>query len=89
MARRKNVNGFGLTRPALGLVGAGLVLGVGSSVLGKVGGSTATAAQGGLTTFASFTPVIATGIGSFIVIRQLQNLQAQVESQTRRRRRIF
>jgi len=87
MGRRKKDEGLGIARPALGLVGAGVVLGVGSSVVGSVGGATAASAQTGLTTVASFAPVIGTGIGSFIVVRQLRNLQGQVEEQTRRRRR--
>ncbi len=87
MARQKKERGLGLTRPALALVGGTVVLGAGGSVLGGIGGPVASAAQGGLTTFASFTPVLATGLGGFIVVRQLQNLEQHVKRQTKSRQR--
>ena len=82
MARKKK-NDLDLIRPAGGLILGGIALGVGSSVVGKIGGSTAVNAQAGLTTFSSFLPVVGTGVGSFIVVRQLRNL----EETTRRKRR--
>jgi len=87
LARRRKNEGLTIGRAATGLVVGSVVIGAGGAVLGGIGGSTAAAAQGGLTTFASFTPVIATGLGSFIVVRQLQGLQGQVERQTKARRR--
>ncbi len=87
MARQKKERGLGLTRPALALVGGTVVLGAGGSVLGGIGGPVASAAQGGLTTFASFTPLLATTAGSFLVVRQLQGLEQQVKRQTKARKR--
>ena len=85
----KKQKGIGLIKPTLALTGGAIILGAGSQVVGSIGGPTAAASQSGLTTFASFAPVIATGIGSFIVVRQLQGLQGQIEQQTRRKRRLI
>jgi len=85
--RRKKRDDLGLIKPAIVLTGVGIGLGVGSSVVGSVGGSTAAAAQGGLTSAASFLPVAGTVVGSFVVVRQLQGLQRQVEVQTKQRKR--
>ena len=77
MAKQKKRQEIGIIGLGTGLVVGSVVIGAGGAVLGGIGGSTAVAAQGGLTTFASFTPVIATGLGSFLVVRQLQGLQGQ------------
>ena len=82
MARKKR-NELDLVRPAGGLLLGGIALGVGSSVVGSVGGATAANAQAGLGTFSSFLPVVGTGIGAGIVIGQLRNL----EDTTKRKRR--
>jgi len=87
MARRKKDEGIGIARPAIGLLGAGVGLGIGSSVIGGIGGPTAASAQAGLTGAASFLPVAGTAVGGFLVVRQLQGLQKQVEQQTKQRKR--
>ncbi len=74
MARKKNRE-FGLVSGGIGLFGAGLGLGVGSTVIGGVGGPTAAAAQGGLTTAASFLPVGGTIIGAGVTVNLLRNLE--------------
>ena len=87
MARRKRRDEIGFVRPAVGLLGAGVAFGVGASLVEGVGGSTAASAGKGLAVGASFLPVAATAVGGFIVVRQLQGLQRQVEQQTKRRRK--
>jgi len=86
MAKRKKVPDIGFVRPAIGLVGAGVAFGVGAGVVGSIGGSTAAAAGSGLVAGASFLPVAGTAVGSFIVVRQLQGLQRQIEPKRRRKR---
>lgn len=83
MVRKKNKD-IGIARPATQLLVGGVVLGVGSSIVGKIGGATAVNAQAGLTTVSSFLPVIGTGLGSFIVVRQLRNLEESIKRKRRK-----
>lgn len=88
MVKAKKGQGVSLAGLGTGLVVGGAVVGIGSSVIGgTASGSIAASGQAGLTTVASFLPTVATIGGSFIVVRQLQGLQAQVEQQTKARRR--
>ena len=87
MARRKKREELGIARPAIGLLGAAVTLGVGAQVVSQVGGSTAASAGGGLVVASSFLPVAGTVIGGGIVIGQLRGLQTQVEPRRKRRKR--
>ncbi len=79
MAKKKKVSDLGIARPAMGLIGGGIALGLGSSIVGSVGGSTAASAQGGLTTAASFLPIAGTAVGAGLTIRQLKKLEKMQE----------
>ena len=88
MAKQKKRQEIGIIGLGTGLVIGGTVLGVGSSIIGSTGtGSIVASGQAGLTTVAGFLPTVATIGGSFIVVRQLQGLQGQIEQQTKARKR--
>ncbi len=50
-------------------------LGIGSVVVGKIGGSTAAASQAGLQTFSGFLPVAGTALGAGAALRSLSFLE--------------
>ena len=70
MAKRKKRDDLGFVRPAGSLVVGASVLGVGATVVSKVGGPTA-----GISAAASFLPVIGVTIGGGAALRQLRKLQ--------------
>ena len=69
-------------------VGAGIGLGVGSAVIGQIGGPTAVASQRGLSTFAGFLPIVGVGLGGAAVIRTTRLLQPPRLRSERRRQRV-
>ena len=88
MVKQKKRQELGIVGLGTGLVVGGTILGVGSSIIGSTGGGAiAASGQAGIATVAGFLPTIATIGGSFIVVRQLQGLQGQIEQQTKARRR--
>lgn len=87
MAKQRKRQEIDIAGVGKGLVISGVAVGLGSSIIAGVGGPTVAPAQAGLTTVASFLPPLATIGGGFIVVRQLQGLQSQVERQTKARKR--
>ena len=83
MARKKKDSDLGIARPAMGLVGGGVILGVGSSVVGSVGDSTAASAQAGLGAAASFLPTAGTIVGADLTLRQLERLKKAGKRRTK------
>lgn len=80
MARkRKNEQGLGFMGPTRDIVIGGTILGVGATIVGRVGGPT-----GGISAAASFLPVIGVTVGGGLALRQLRRLQSQ-EGRKRRR----
>ena len=56
------------TKLAKGLVGFGMMSGVGSAVIGGIGGSTAPAMQSAMGNLASYTPaIISIGMGNMLI----------------------
>ena len=78
MGKRKKREDLGIARPAMGLVGGAAILGIGSTVAVKAGGSGA-----GMSAMASFMPAMGTTVGAGLTVQQLRKL----EKQTKRRRR--
>ncbi len=64
-----------LPRQVRPLVVTGVGLGIGSSLIGQIGGPTAVASQRGLSTFAGFLPVVGAGLGGAAVIRTTRLLR--------------
>lgn len=85
MANKRNRRRNGLIEGTRGIVVGATILGVGSSVVGGIGGSTAASAQAGLGAAAGFLPVIGTAVGAGVVIRQLDNLQESTKRKRRKR----
>ncbi len=85
MANKKKSALNGLNRGSRGIVVGGATLGIGSQVIGTIGGSTAPAAQSGLLAAASFLPVVGTAVGAGVVVRQLDNLQESTKRKRRKR----
>ena len=83
MGKRKKREDMGMVKPAMGLVGGGVILGVGGSVVGAIPGTTAATAGGGLTAMASFMGPMGATVGAGLTVQQLRKL----EKQTKRRRR--
>ena len=75
MARRKKEQGLGFAGPARDIVIGGSILGVGATVVARVGGSTAGQAGAGLSAAASFLPLAGLTIGSGLALKQLKKLQ--------------
>ncbi len=75
MARKKKDSDLGIARPAMGIVSGGVILGVGSSVVGGVGGSTAASSQAGLGAAAGFLPPMGATVGAGLTVQQLRKLQ--------------
>ena len=78
MAKRKKREDLGFVRPSRDLVVGASILGVGATVVSRVGGPTA-----GISAAASFLPVIGVTVGGGLALRQLRKLQGQ----TKRKRR--
>lgn len=85
MARRKKSESLGFARPARDIVIGGSILGVGATVVARVGGSTAGQAGLGLSAAASFLPIAGVTIGGGLALRQLRRLQGQTERKRRQR----
>ena len=61
-----------ITRASLGIVGSSISLGVGSQIVGKVGGPTAASGQKAIGVMARYQPTLAGIQGSGIVLKQLK-----------------
>jgi len=85
MAKRKKSESLGFLGPTRDLVIGGSVLGIGATVVAKVGGSTAASSGAGLSAAASFLPVFGVTIGGGLALRQLRRLQGQTTRRKRRR----
>ncbi len=83
MEKHRKAKDVGFIKPAKGLVGGTVILGVGGSVVSGIGGPTANVAGGGLVTAAGFFPAIGTAVGAGLTVQQLRKL----EKQTKRKRR--
>ena len=62
----------GLSRTAMGFVSGGAAMGIGSSVIGQVGGTTAADSQKALANVASFYPVMGTMAGAGAALKMLK-----------------
>ena len=78
MVKKKNMIPF---KPIIGLAGAGVALGLGASVVEKTGGP-----AGGIVAVSKFMPVAGTLVGSYIVYKQVKNLEDVVRQKGRGRR---
>ena len=74
MDKRKKREDLGITRPAMGLVGGAAILGIGSTVAVKAGGSAA-----GMSAAASFLPPMGTAVGAGLTVMQLRKLEKQTK----------
>lgn len=70
---------------AKGMAVGTIALGVGSSVLGGVGGSVAASGQAGMTRMAGFFPTLGTIYGAGLTFGALDKLQKSVPKRKRRR----
>ena len=75
--RRKKMQDMGMVKPALGLTGGAVVLGMGSQVVSSVGGSTA-----GMGVASRFLSPMGTALGVGLTIRELRKLK-RVQKQKR------
>ena len=75
----KKKKDIGVVKPALGMVGGGVALGLGSQVISSVGGPTAGYAGAGMVTMASFMPPLAAVVGGAAVLQQTKKLQKSIK----------
>ena len=68
-----------LAKNVIGMTALGAGLGIGASVVEKIGGTTAGYAGAGMTTMASFMPSIGAVMGGGMVLEQTQKLQKMVK----------
>jgi len=85
MVKRKKDREIGLGGASRDIVVGGSVLGIGATVVARVGGSTAGAAGAGLSVAASFLPIVGVTVGSGVALQQLRKLQGQTEQRKRRK----
>ena len=75
MARQKKEQGIGLMDASRDIVIGGSILGIGATVVARVGGSTSGQAGAGISAAASLLPIAGFTIRSGLASRQLRKLQ--------------